>query len=331
MSDVSTAADQGGVDNNDVVVDQPPAHDAKKLDASVDEEGPVDLEEEAIRQREEEARAGEEEDAEADADADDADTDEGEEDQTEVEEFDFGGNKLQLPKGSVPDELRDKIESFTKDIWSDYTRKNQTVSDKAKEVETREGVVNKLSTLTGSALESYSRGLAVRQELEQLSQIDMVSLWDEDPDQARIISDTISAKQAQLQTLVSQVNEYETQAKREEQAELARRLDVGQKIIEKAIPNFDGDALVKYAVENGIDEDDAKTYAANPAIAIMGWKARQWDMMQAKAKATPKPQSTAPRAPVKAPASRGTAGNTVRDPEKMTDAQFRRHIGLPAD
>ena len=52
----------------------------------------------------------------------------------ELVEFNFGGNKLQLPKGKVPEELEGKIQEFSNGIWSDYTKKNQDLAERAKAV-----------------------------------------------------------------------------------------------------------------------------------------------------------------------------------------------------
>jgi hypothetical protein len=244
------------------------------------------------------------------------------EEEPEIEEFDFGGDKLQLPKGSVPDELRDRIESFTKGTWADYTRKSQEVSEKTKVIEAREQAVEKLSNLNGEALHLYGKGVSIQDELAQLQRIDVTELWQSDPDQARQVSDMISTKQAELNRIVAEVNRKDgeiTQAQREEET---RRREAGKADVARRIKGFSEDTLVEYAIKSGIPEKDARDWSLNPVVTEMAWKAMQFDRMQEAPK--PKPKNVQPMKPIG-----GSGGKAAKDISSMTPGEMARHLGLP--
>jgi hypothetical protein len=131
--------------------------------------------------------------------------------QPEEIEFDFGGNKLRIPKGTMPDEIAEKLDQFTKGTWSDYTRKSQEVAEQRKVLAAEAEYVARVKTLTDEGQRTFARGLQLREEVEQLAKVDLQALWQSQPDQARRVSDLLSAKQAEFQRVVAKVGEYEAQ------------------------------------------------------------------------------------------------------------------------
>lgn len=264
---------------------------------------------------------------------DDGTEEEPEEDQEEQEpefdEFDFGGNKLQLPKGSVPDELRTKIDEFTKGTWGDYTRKSQEHAERSKAVEARERAVEKIVSLNGEALQTYSQGLQLKAEIEQLSQIDVNALWQSDPDRARRISDTLARKQAQFQQVVQQVSQKETEMSKAQAEELSRRKEEGKAVIERRVKGFTEKLpeVLDYVVEHhGMDRKEAEeNWSLNPSFAVMAYKAMRFDRMQQAQKKTPAPK-TPPAQPMKPVANKGGRASLdlVKDADKMSVDEWTR-------
>jgi len=271
----------------------------------------------------EETPAAESEAVEEDSDLETED-DEEQEEPEETLEFDFGGNKLSVPKNSVPEELAEKIDSFGKGLWSDYTKNKNELAESSKSLEARETAVQKLESLHGETLDTYSKGLAIKSELEQLSQYDMSSLWQSDPDQARRLSDTISQKQAEFNSIISKVSQNEQALSQAQQQEVARRSDEGKKLIEKRIPGFEAKVpeVIEYVSKNyGVPKTEADNWAINPSGAEMAYKAMLYDRMQAKAKAKPKPKAEAVN-PVKP--MKGKGGKQAKDPGKMSPDEYRK-------
>jgi hypothetical protein len=273
---------------------------------------------------------------ETDAEEHDAENDnpdsneEGEPEPVEEIEFNFGGNKLKVPKGSIPDELAAEIDKFTSGTWSDYTRKSQDVAERAKLLEAQEVAVQKLSTMNGELLTSFSRGQHIKNELEQLSKINVDQLWQSNPDQARRVSDVIAQKQAELSNIIRKVDETETSLMQTQQQEVERRMTVGRQLVEREIKDFAArePEIIDYVVKNyGMTPDEAKTWPLNPNTAKMAYKAMMYDRMQATAKnksSAPKPEQAKPFTP-----SKGKGGASVKDATSMSVSEMKKYLGLP--
>lgn len=299
-------------------------------EATVQEEVAPEQEAPEAEEVEEQEPASQESDGEVSEQETETEGD-GEQDEQEPEydEFDFGGNKLQLPKGSVPDELRDKIESFTKGTWGDYTRKNQELAEQKSRIEARAAAVEKLESLNGEALDKYSRGLAIRQEIEQLQGMNTEQLWQSNPDRARRISDAISRKSAEFNNIVQEVSKIEGELSKAQEAEVSRRLEEGKREVERRIPGFSekyAPQVVDYAVKSGIPEKDAGKWAANPIVTEMAYKAMLYDRLQEQASKTakPKPAQAQPVATGKTKGGGKPRLDLVRDADKMSPEEWAR-------
>lgn len=306
MTDESTA--QEGVDAAEDVNEatEATAEETEAQDAATDAD---ESEEEATSEDEEEGDGEEEEIAE------------------EIE-FDFGGNKMAVPKDAIPPELADKLDSFTKGLWSDYTRKSQDVSERAKSLEVREQAVEKLQNLSQDAQVTYARGLHLKSELEQLQGIDLSAMWQSNPDQARRVSDAISQKQAEFNSVLKELSEKESTFSKEQEAEVSRRMEEGKTLIEKRIPGFSAKAseVVDYAVkEYGLSKEEAEQWPLNPMTAEMAYKAMLYDKMQQAAKPKPvaKKQVEKPVKPMKSAGGKATRRPDLnRDADKMSPDEW---------
>ncbi|MCR4296268.1 MAG: hypothetical protein NUW21_12090, partial [Elusimicrobia bacterium] len=261
-----------------------------------------------------------------------AENGEGEQEQVAEEvEFDFGGNKFRAPKTAIPENIANELDKFSKGIWSDYSRKSGEIAERARSLETREKVVEKLTTINDETLNTYSRGLAVKGEIEQLQKVDLNALWQSNPDQARRVSDALSTKQAEFQNIVSRVSQLEGLSNQAQQQEVARRVDEGKAIVEKHVPGFATKHLpevIDYVVKNyGMSKDVAeRDWPLNPATAVMAHKAMLYDRMQEQAKKaakSPAPQKATPLPPMK-----GKGGPATKDVSHMSVSEMAKHLGL---
>lgn len=235
-------------------------------------------------------------------------------------EFDFGGNKLRVPKGAIPEDVAEQLDKFTKGTWSDYTRRSQEVADARKALEAEQSAVRKLGEIRGDALAAYSDGLRLRAEIQQLQSVNLAALWQSEPDRARQISDALAQKQAEFQNAVAKVGEHETRAAAEEQQHVARLAEEGRQKVAKLAKGFDEAKVIAYATATyGIPEEQARQWPLNPAGAVMAWKAMQWDALQAKAAPAARPPAP-PAAPVASIKPRSAP--VEKDPDKMSDAEW---------
>lgn len=252
------------------------------------------------------------------------------EEEPETVEFDFSGNKKAFPKNATMADIADEVQGYVKSIEADYTRKSQANAEQAKVLTARAEAVDKITTINGEALQTYSKGLQVRQEIEQLAQVDVNALWQSNPDQARQVSDRLQAKQAEFQNIVAMVGQQEQALDEAQQGELVRRMDEGKATLDRRIKNFSTEKapeVVAFVVkEFGMSQSDADRWAANPDMTQMAYESMMYRRMQAGAKKpAAKPTQAKPMTAMKA---KGAASGSVRDPAKMSDAQFAKHLGI---
>lgn len=267
--------------------------------------------------------------AETDIDQDDdAPESEGEGDeQPEEIEFDFGGNKLRVPKGSVPEELAAKIDDFVKGTWSSATKRSQEVAERAKALEARERAVETLSTMSDDVLDTFTQAKQVKRELDQLEKVDINALWQSDPDRARRVSDAISQKRAEFEGLVKQVGQKEAALTEAQSKERARQVEFGRAEAEKIVKGFAEKvpAVVDYVSNRfGLPKDALeRDWPLNHATAVMAYESMLYRQMQAQAK---KPASKpAAAAPVK-PVAAGRSGREVKDIAKMSMTEYAEYM-----
>lgn len=237
-------------------------------------------------------------------------------------ELDIWGEKYKLPKGSVPDEILSKLDEIAKGSQRKYTTETQRLADERRALEAEKTVVQTLATLKQEGLTAYSEGLRLRQEIEQLQSVDVASLWQSNPDQARQISDMLARKQAEFQRTVQKVSEYEAKATAEEQQHVARLAEEGRQKVLKSVKGFDEARVIEYASKTyGIPEAEAKKWPLNPAGAVMAWKAMMYDQLQAKAVPAAKPPAP-PAAPVTAVKARTAPQPKSVYDDNISDAEW---------
>ena len=231
---------------------------------------------------------GDNEGEDADKDAETGDVKDEDAGEVEMLEFDFGGNKLEVPKDSVPPELATRIDEFAKGTWSTFTKGQQENVERATSLDAREQTVAKLNTLNGDALQTYAHGLLLRSDIEQLSQVDLGPLWQSEPDRARQVSDLLGSKQAEFQTVLAKVGENERAVQEAEQTEVSRRTEEGTLYLNKHINNFSSEKaseLVDYVCQTyGMPKEQADRWAMNPIVTRMAYKAMLFDRQTGAAK-----------------------------------------------
>lgn len=274
-----------------------------------------------------------EQDTEDNETADSASEDDAGDDETEEDgeaddeyEFDFGGNPFRVSKKGITPELAEKVQGFVKGVWSNYTTRSEGVANATRELQAREQTVQKMTQLQGEALDAYSRGLALRQEIEQLSRANDPALWQTDPDRARMISDQISAKTSQFNSMVALVSRAEQAMDQTQAVETARRSEEGKRFIETRVKGFSGKVgeVIDYVNSAyGIPKHEAETWPMNPAAAEMAYKAMMWDKLQkeTKKKTSPKVEKVEvkPNRPFKS-----KSGGANKDPDKMSPDEWLR-------
>ncbi len=243
----------------------------------------------------------------------------------EMRDFISGDNKLSLPVDSLTDELSEKIQVFSDSVESNYAKGKQQIADDRSSLEVKEKALHNLSTLNDTTLNTYSLGLRLKDEIDQLSQVNMNELWQSNPDQARQVSDALGRKQSEFQSVISTIGQQEQELSQAQQVEVERRREEGVGILNQKYKNFSTEQspkLVKYAVSKGMSAQDANNWALNPIVAEMGYKAMQYDDMQKKIKGNPKPKKVV--LPVKSVKSKGRSSPGVKSLDKMSMDEYAK-------
>lgn len=243
----------------------------------------------------------------------------------EMRDFISGDSTLSLPLDSLTDELSEKIQVFSDSVESNYAKGKQQLADDRGSLDVKEKALHNLSTLNDTTLNTYSLGLRLKDEIDQLSQVNMTELWQSNPDQARQVSDALGRKQSEFQSVISTIGQQEQELSQAQQVEVERRREEGVGILNQKYKNFSTEQspkLVKYAVSKGMSAQDANNWALNPIVAEMGYKAMQYDDMQKKIKGNPKPKKVI--LPVKSVKSKGRSSPGVKSPDKMSMDEYAK-------
>ena len=264
--------------------------------------------------------------------------DESDDEVEEFREYNFGGKEFKVPKDALDDETSEQFEAYGKGLQSDYTKKTQDIAEARKQIEAREQSAEKLLSLQGDTLDIYSKGLAIRQELADLNQIDLNSLWQSNPDQARQVSDTISQKQAEFNATVQQVSARENAMTQQRQIDMQTRSAQGEKTLNERIPGFTSKAneVVDYFCKTfgGSKKDAEASWRSDPVTSELAYKAMLYDKMKANVKKGSKVQPTpaTETRPVKGKGGRHKS-NTPSDKDSSAawlakrNAQIRKRTG----
>lgn len=253
-------------------------------------------------------------------------------DQVATEEFelDVAGTKHKFPKGTPIEQALEKVQAYSKGLEAELTRKSQAVAEKTKAVLEAEKVVQRLQTLGFEKAKDIARG---QQLAEFVSSYDtpqgaqyLQQLWQSNPDQARQLSDSLTAARSEFQQIEARVRQYGEELNRAEGERAKAAMAQTEQVVAKAIKGWSPQTeakIVEYAVKNGADPQEAKDWRrANPATVLAVYKAMLWDEMQAKAAtATKTAPAPAPATPIAAPKAKA-ASNRAVDLEKMSMDEY---------
>lgn len=247
---------------------------------------------------------------------------EDEEDFEEIE-FDFGGKKLAVAKDKPVHEVAGELQEYAKSLEAGFTQKTQALAEQRKSLEAQTEAIEKLSNLNGEALDLYEQSKHLQREIFGLEQyIEENNLWDNDPDEARKLSDKksfLTNKYQQSESLRQQKLQAMTQ---EQSRQRDRFMDEGRKQMENRIKGFSSKAaeVVEYVVKNyGVPKERAEEWPLNPVGTEMAYKAMMFDKMQKNANTAKTPKvKPAGVVPPSKPASR----NRQKPLHEMSMAEY---------
>ena len=240
-------------------------------------------------------------------------------------EFTFGEDKISLPFDSITDDVANQIQEFSDSIKNNGIESEKQIENTKISLGLREKTLQSFSSINDATLNTYSQGLSLRDEIDQLSKVDLNSLWQSNPDQARQVSDAIGRKQAEFQSVVAQVGEQEQELFLAKEEENNRLRNEGVSILNRKYENFSTEKaplLIKYVVSQGMNKADAENWALSPLVADMAYKAMLYDDMQSKVKSKPSVKQVVK--PIKASKIKGNSKSGVKDLDKMSMDEYAK-------
>lgn len=238
----------------------------------------------------------------------------------DTEEFEWNGKKVRGPKG-----LKDGLL-----MQADYTKKTQTVAEKAKALEAREAEITQQAEATEADLDARAELRSINARLAEYAKLtpaDWQHHLQTDPmavQQARLEIDALKDQKAELEGKVSKAAAERTE---KAQQDLAKRVQETITFAQKEILGWKPeltDTLVKFALDEGIPEQVLQSNWG-PTLYKLLHRAHIGHLALTK-----QPTAAAKPAPAPvAPLTKVTAGNSTPVSKSLTalaDADMEAYV-----
>lgn len=219
------------------------------------------------------------------------------------EEIEFEGEKFK-----VPAKLKD---AFLRQ--ADYTRKTQEVAEIRKQAEAQAETVKQREAFIQQNVAEVARIHAIDAELAQFGQVNWDQLWDSDPVQAGKLNQRAQILQAQRAQTEQVLTQRQAQFVQWQQQEAAKRLNEGQQVLKREIPNWGTevqDQLRSYALDTGWSASELQNITPRQVVALY----RDFQFVKMREKATQRPKVVQEKPVTRIAATKAGA---VKDPDKM--------------
>lgn len=167
----------------------------------------------------------------------------------ELEEVDYSGKKYRIPK-----ELKPAIM-----MQADYTRKTQEVAETRKALETRETEFTQERERFDAHRQDFANLAAIDAALQQRSNIDWRTYYDNDPVEAGKAFAEYQQLQSARGQVASKIEQDQRQAADEQQRKTATQLQEAERVLSRDIPNWGPETKTKirdFAITQGITEQE---------------------------------------------------------------------------
>lgn len=237
--------------------------------------------------------------------------------ETEYVVLERNGKQYQIPKELEGEFL----------MQGDYTKKTQTVAERARELDARAAEIDQQAMATDEELDARATLKSVNAQLAEYAKLtptDWQHHLQQDPmgvQQARLHLDQLKDQKVELE---GKINEAQTKRTEKAKQDLANRVQETNSFAQKEIPGWKPeltDTLVKFALDNGVPEDALKANWS-PIFYKLLHQAHigsQAIAQQAAPRSPPKPPVT-PLATVRA-ASNPTVSKPLSDIAKSDDME----------
>lgn len=193
---------------------------------------------------------------------------------SELEEIEFDGVKFALPKQHVQ-KVKDALLRE-----SDYTRKTQEVSERARVVSEQERLFQAQSQFHKDSIDDIAQIRALDQAIAQYANVNWMGMQTDELMRTRLQYDQLKeARQKATESLNGKWAKFN-----QERTEQLKRLETaGRDAVSRKIAGFNeaqAKELMDYARKAGYSEPQVSMIFYNPLDIEMIWKAKQFDALQ---------------------------------------------------
>lgn len=215
-------------------------------------------------------------------------------------------------------------------MQSDYTKKTQSVSEKAKELEAREAGIAQQLEATEEELRDRALVLQAKAELDQYEALDWQALWDQDPLNAGKHQARYQMLQREYDKTNASLTAKQTERTQKAERDFATRVEQTATFAREKIPGWKPEmteSLVKLALDAGVPDAELKR-VWSPAVLKLLHQAHIGNLaMQKQATAKPAPAPLAPLATVtgkSTPAASKTLADVANGDDMEAYAAMRK-------
>lgn len=278
------------------------------------------------------------EDSEPDEETDEADADEGDPDSEDEEsdeptaeeiEFNFGGKKLAIPKNASAEQVARELQAYASNVEAAHTKRSQAVAEMSKNLTTQIEASQNIARLDGDAMRSYSKAIALQDQIRELETVDFDRVRMQAPDEAdeiinRVMQD-LKVKKHQYQQAYGELSQKLTHVNQVRQSEVQRQKSEGRKWVESRIPGFSQkeNEILEYAAQTyNVPKEMFTDWELNPIGMDMAHKAYLYDKLQAGMKSKGKQPAAAKVKPPVPAMKLGRGKPAEKDPAKMNMKEY---------
>lgn len=193
---------------------------------------------------------------------------------SELEEIDFDGVKFNLPKQHVQ-KVKDALLRE-----SDYTRKTQEVSERARVVSEQERLFQAQAQFHKDSIDDIAQIRALDQAIAQYANVNWMGMQTDELMRTRLQYDQLKeARERATQSLNGKWSKFNT----DRTAQMKRLEQAGREAVSRKIAGFNeaqAKEVMDYARKAGYSEPQVSMIFYNPLDIEMIWKAKQFDALQ---------------------------------------------------
>ena len=239
--------------------------------------------------------------------------------ESDDEEIEAAGDKYRVPK---------KLSAHLKELeqgslrQDDYTRKTQTVAEKAREVESRAHALQAREQFHQQHIQAVAEVISIDKQLGAFQKLDWNGLTDADPVQAMKLERQFRELQAQKTQLLHGIEQTNVQQTQAQQQATARRRQEAVATLQREIKGFGTPEVAKELYDTGtkygIQQDDWDRLD-DPRIYKLIDIARKYDKLVSKQTTEAKPKSAEVVPITRVSPGAGAVRKTLSDPNISMD------------